>query len=305
MAANAENNTDLLAILPDGVLTHMLSFLSSRDAVQTCVLAKQWREIWAFVPVLRLNLDEFLTDSQDLESIERLQVCEHKFQMFINRVLKDRKCPILDKFECTWCIYDNYSQASMEWLDRVALLKPRAIGILLFRKNVLEVPELVFSCESLEELELSLYTDDLKTVLKPSSINLPCLNCLELASVALEQDFAQKLFSGCPALEILYLSHCELGFSRMSSKVLKTLHLDECDQVTQLQICCPGLTYLNIGSNWQTKGLLIKHTTYIEQADIILNTADQLPFDGDLTIFGGLSNVSLLKLDLRSADLKV
>lgn len=295
---------DRISILPDDVLIHVLSFLSTREAAQTCILAKRWREISAFVPVLRLNLDEFLTDGENLENNERLKDCEYKFQQFMNGVMANRKCPNLDKFECIWCIYENYSDASMEWLDRVALLNPRAISVLIFRKTVLDVPQLVFSCASLQELELSLYTDDLRTVMKPNLINLPALNYLELASVTLEDDFTQKLFSGCPALESLSLAHCDLGFSDISSEVLKTLVIEECDQISQIQICCPCLIILDIEANWQTKGISINNTTSLAQADIRLNTS-QLLFDGDLNIVGGLSNVSILKFDLRSADLKV
>jgi hypothetical protein len=60
--ADGEGNTetavaggeDLIGALPDDLLSYLLSFLLSREAVRTCVLAKRWRTLWKSVPALRI-----------------------------------------------------------------------------------------------------------------------------------------------------------------------------------------------------------------------------------------------------------
>ncbi|CAD6344179.1 unnamed protein product [Miscanthus lutarioriparius] len=51
----ADGSTDRLSGLPEGLLLDLLSFLPSRDAVRTCVLARRWRNLWKEVPALRIT----------------------------------------------------------------------------------------------------------------------------------------------------------------------------------------------------------------------------------------------------------
>ncbi|KAF3325331.1 F-box/FBD/LRR-repeat protein [Carex littledalei] len=192
----------------------------------------------------------------------------------------------------------------MEWLDQVALLMPRVISVFIYRGNVLDIPDLVFSCASLQELELFLNTCDTRTIIRPKSINLPSLKVLKLQDVYLEDDIAQKLFLGCPSLESLYLGISVLDFSYISSKVLKTLALEECWQFNHMQICCPCLISFNIECREQTGGISLKNTASLANVNISLQTNDDGDVD-DLNILEGLSNVSILKLDLQSDELKV
>uniref|UniRef100_A0ACD5ZH19 Uncharacterized protein n=1 Tax=Avena sativa TaxID=4498 RepID=A0ACD5ZH19_AVESA len=46
---------DRIGALPDDVLRYLISFLLSREAVRTCVLAKRWRTLWKSVPALRID----------------------------------------------------------------------------------------------------------------------------------------------------------------------------------------------------------------------------------------------------------
>jgi hypothetical protein len=46
---------DYIDALPDELLQYIMSFLLSRDAVRTCVLAKRWRTLWKSVPALRID----------------------------------------------------------------------------------------------------------------------------------------------------------------------------------------------------------------------------------------------------------
>ncbi|XBI13483.1 hypothetical protein VPH35_140211 [Triticum aestivum] len=59
-AATGDGGVDRLGALPDEILQHALSFLPSRDAVCTCVLARRWRHLWKSAPALRVtDVDAF------------------------------------------------------------------------------------------------------------------------------------------------------------------------------------------------------------------------------------------------------
>ncbi|KAF7111466.1 hypothetical protein CFC21_111475 [Triticum aestivum] len=59
-AATGDGGVDRLGALPDEILQHALSFLPSRDAVRTCVLARRWRHLWKSAPALRVtDVDAF------------------------------------------------------------------------------------------------------------------------------------------------------------------------------------------------------------------------------------------------------
>lgn len=46
---------DRISALPDAVLQRALGFLPARQAVQTCVLARRWRNLWRSAPRLRIT----------------------------------------------------------------------------------------------------------------------------------------------------------------------------------------------------------------------------------------------------------
>ncbi|CAN1275995.1 FBD-associated F-box protein At1g66310 [Linum perenne] len=54
-----ERRVDRLSNLPDSVLHHILSFLSTKSAVQTTVLSRRWRCVWKHVSVIDIRGDSF------------------------------------------------------------------------------------------------------------------------------------------------------------------------------------------------------------------------------------------------------
>uniref|UniRef100_A0A0D9XQ60 F-box domain-containing protein n=1 Tax=Leersia perrieri TaxID=77586 RepID=A0A0D9XQ60_9ORYZ len=47
--------SDRIGVLPDEILHHVLSFLPSKGAVQTCLLARRWRHLWKSATGLRVG----------------------------------------------------------------------------------------------------------------------------------------------------------------------------------------------------------------------------------------------------------
>ncbi|XP_078150147.1 F-box/LRR-repeat protein At3g59200-like [Carex rostrata] len=294
---------DRISSLPIEVLTHILSFLSTKEAIYTCVLSKAWRKIWSTMPILNFNSCEFLMDEQDGDEGRKSGA---RFERFVRGILDNGESTNLDIVHYSRQIHWSEALVSMEWLDHVALLMPRVIHIDI-DGNFYEVdlPDLIFSCASLQRLVMKFCHDCLRPVIKPTSIYLPSLKVLRLNCVELLDDFAQMLFMGCPSLERLYLSFCALCFSSISSMKLKKLRLYACDQYEEIQISCPDLVslFITCGAEDNFLGISLNDMTSLVNATV------KLYYYGDemlvLNIFGGLSKITNLKLRLVYPNLKV
>uniref|UniRef100_R7W3F3 Uncharacterized protein n=1 Tax=Aegilops tauschii TaxID=37682 RepID=R7W3F3_AEGTA len=60
-------------VLPDDVLEHILSFLPEDDALQTCVLDTQWRDLWRRTTTLRFVYGDWSSndDGSSISNAER------------------------------------------------------------------------------------------------------------------------------------------------------------------------------------------------------------------------------------------
>ncbi|XP_078153393.1 F-box/LRR-repeat protein At3g26922-like [Carex rostrata] len=281
---------DWFSSLPDELLPNILSFLSTKEAVQTCILSKQWRDAWTFLPVLKFNVADFWVD----ESFE-----DDKFNNFLSGVLDNRKPGKLDMFEYTNAIMNYDSKISCASIDRVGL-QPRKAVVIVGRDRVdlLDYPEFIFSCTKLEKLKLFMWTAvGLPIFIRPEVVHLPALKFVDLTGVALDDDniFTQNLCSKCPVLETMVLQRCGLRITEISSKVLKELTIYRCSQARRTRICCPALASLFIESYEEMEGFELKNMTSLKYANISLDLNDN---HGDLNLISSLSNVSHLSLGL-------
>ncbi|KAF3327774.1 F-box domain containing protein [Carex littledalei] len=281
---------DWISRLPDDVLNCILSRLTAKEVVQTCILSKRWRNTWASVRVLNFQLDDFDNDSD-------------RFGRFVDSVFENRGQSCLGKVIYEGEFVDTSHGPSMQWLDRAALLMPQAI-IVCADTNVggqLIFPDSVFSCKSLEYLGLSVCMDGL-SIIRPKSIALPSLQTLVLEYLSLDDDFAQKLFLGCPSLESLKLEYCDLFISDISSNVLKKLFLTDCHLYQHMRICCPSLISLSINYFFNsTRIISLEKMTSLVNAQIISWDVVGLP---DAQLISGLSNATSLKFYLRDPNSK-
>ncbi|KAJ4807469.1 F-box family protein [Rhynchospora pubera] len=275
---------DRISTLSDDVLMHILSFLRTRDAVRTCILSKRWRNIWASVSVLNFDFHYFNTD--DVQ----------KFDQFVIGALKNRGSSDLN----TLIYRGTFSKPSMRWIPSAARLMPLAIIIDITVLDKYRFPDSVFSCASLENLELCYFTYG-RSVIRPKSIDLPSLKTLKLGYIKLEENLVQKIFLGCPALENLKLYECELYITEISSNVLKDLALDDCWLCRlRVQISCRGLVSLFIRTSIETiRTIVLENTDSLENACISLYGCDQkVNVDNVLNsnFLSGLSNTKNLEL---------
>ncbi|XP_017984695.1 PREDICTED: uncharacterized protein LOC18587437 isoform X2 [Theobroma cacao] len=88
-----KKNEDRMGKLPDAVLLKIMSFLNTKQAVQTCVLSKRWKSLWQSLPNLDFNFDTFPFQQEiDDEDEERVEMKMASFSNFISQVLF-RRCP--------------------------------------------------------------------------------------------------------------------------------------------------------------------------------------------------------------------
>lgn len=104
METAVAGHEDRISTLPDELLQYMMSFLLSRDAVRTCVLAKRWRALWKSVPALRIG---------DIESYHSV----HSFSRFVDELLRLRDPAPMHECE----IRSNYMQNNDEVFQSMLL----------------------------------------------------------------------------------------------------------------------------------------------------------------------------------------
>ncbi|KAJ1704581.1 hypothetical protein LUZ63_004360 [Rhynchospora breviuscula] len=218
-----KNGSDYISQLSDDLLIHILSFLSTKEAVQTCLVSKRWSNLWAQVPFL--DFDSFNFNSDD------------NFSDCVTSVLKYRGPTHgqLDTFRLAREQQDEskfkFYPPLLEWISQVLQFSPRSIFIRVcagFKEFTL--PESLFTCETLEELEITIEIPHAFVDFNSEAVKLPRLKKLHLSYVDnFDSKDMNNLLMGCPLLESLFFECCFLNFSQVSSNTLKSLVVVDCD----------------------------------------------------------------------------
>ncbi|XP_078169647.1 F-box/LRR-repeat protein At4g14103-like [Carex rostrata] len=244
-ARGSEENygIDKISSLPDDVRTHILSFLTTKEVVQTCILSKRWINTWASVPDLKFNIEEF-----GLPEIVYAKIAVEfvtKFELLLRSVLEKREISCVNKFQL---LFDSdfclpLTQAFADCIGDVMKLNPRECLVNVGPSTNLKLnANLIFTCASLIHLQLRFC---IKVDLELNSVYLPCLKTLNLNSVATSDNFLKKLLLGCPVLEELVLEFSFLNMIEICSNTLKKFVLHRCYGMG-IQISTPNLLYLDI-----------------------------------------------------------
>ncbi|CAA7022597.1 unnamed protein product [Microthlaspi erraticum] len=173
--------------LPDPMLSHILSFLSTKNSVRSSVLSKRWRRIWLQVPVLKLSSTLFHGDSDFVE--------------FMDRFLKSDEKLDFKRFKLYCCFREflsSYSDSLFQsWIDDVVGRGVRHLDVDVMSE--LSMPLSLYSCKTL--VSLSLYNVTL-AYLKPGSVvSLPCLKTMHIEFVKIDGSFIlHMLIPSCPVL---------------------------------------------------------------------------------------------------------
>ncbi|XP_026410251.1 putative FBD-associated F-box protein At5g22720 [Papaver somniferum] len=230
---------DHISRLPDFLIHHILSFVNITYAVQTCMLSKRWRNIWTSLPFL--TFDRSVLGEGRYQSF--LDFVEYVLSFRDNRCFDIRRFHLLGrrgKYDC------NFIKCLHRWIIVVARSNVEDIYVQFNgdkHNDEFRVPDSVFTCKSLTNLELDLSTSC--KIIPPNSISLPRLKYLKLKSTAFNHDELTKLCSSCPVLEHLDLisvrSTTPLNIT-ISSPALKHFDISGISTTAPLNISISSLT---------------------------------------------------------------
>ncbi|CAN6235094.1 unnamed protein product [Urochloa humidicola] len=280
---------DRLSSLSDDLLHSIMSFLTSRQAVQTCVLSRRWVDLWCSAPCLNVDQREFnATDEpEDWTAAETPETV--RFLNFMDKLLVFHRAESLNTFRfrvSNW----HECQAADQYLRRAIEFCPEVLELCLSSKQ--EVPEL--GC--------SYYRNDYE--LPPLGSSSCLLRRLHLVGIYLRKDFTLHLRSCCPALEDLELEGCLIAYPKIMSSTLKNLAIINCTTHCShvLTVTTPALISFHLviiptGHTWND--ILADEMPFLIKASISFKyhfCTGRIPHSGPFKLLCSLVNMRHLEL---------
>nr|KJB13619.1 hypothetical protein B456_002G085000 [Gossypium raimondii] len=177
-------DVDRISDLPDSILTYILSFLSTKEAVGTSILSSRWRYIFTLVPNLHFDLS---------------------FISFFDKPLSLHETS-LDRFHLK-CGEMVHGPRVYSWISTAVRRGVKHLDISI-SPDQFTSPGIMFTCRSLTTLKLD-FTCSVLDV--PRGVPFPNLKTLHLKSVEfLSDDTTKCLLSSCNNLEDLVIAHCNI-----------------------------------------------------------------------------------------------
>ncbi|XBJ18196.1 hypothetical protein VPH35_009417 [Triticum aestivum] len=230
---------DLTGSLPDDVLQHVLSFLPSRDAVQTSVLAPRWRHLWKSTPAVRVR------GRGD------------GFRLFVNSLLRHRNdASPLHTFEIDDLVKGPQPSTNFFFDDDddddedVSETDPHP-DVDLWIRHALSTCRATSLTARFDEEGFLPWRPRPPFAFTSSQLTTMHLEFVELADGLLD-------FSPCPALLRLSLSGCRLSGDAIVSPSLERLTIIRCDipigrntagRAATMRISAPNLRHLQISDS--------------------------------------------------------
>ncbi|CAF2050917.1 unnamed protein product [Brassica rapa] len=270
-ALKVMSGIDRISELPESLLTQILSFLPTKQSVQTSVLSKRWKNLYLNVPGLDLNLSLIPYDADELLL---------SFLTFIDKLLEFSPEPVLFKVKvkCRVTMIDGFR-------DRIGTMINRGTQHLDVESSTYDIEDDSFHHPCVDSMPMNLYTSKTLVYLKltssglrdPGVVFMPCLKFMHLEEVKWRVHL-ETLLSGCPVLEELTLlrdldddyavAYDEFTVMRVRSQSLKRFRVLPLRQVRDcrsrvnctLEIDVPGLKIMSLGED-QFDSIVVKNLT--------------------------------------------
>ncbi|KAF9589384.1 hypothetical protein IFM89_023416 [Coptis chinensis] len=307
---NSGEREDRINPLPDTMLTYIISFLPTKNAVGTSVLAKRWKNLWASVPVL--DFDDTLILSKSSNKKRRV----NKFMNFVDRVLHLHDLPNIQKFSLK-CLDTRDASRIDSWIATALKHRVEEIFLNLKLDNACLLPSSFFICESLKTLKITGdFYEDVDYIYKiPSCIRWSSLKFLNLDSLRLFSDRSTHQVSlCCPILEKLVLKFIEWwniqSFS-ISAPALQrcTMTYNDWGHGCATEVHAENITYLKLRSTMVNElslhNLSSLATAYISTFAVLQKLATviyRLDLLDHLHAFSSLMCLKVKILHYRSRD---
>ncbi|XP_062011802.1 F-box protein At4g22280-like [Rosa rugosa] len=280
---------DRISQLPDAVLRHILTFVSTKDAVRTSILSTRWKDMWTCVPNLYLTDEEFSSSADFVE--------------FVDRALLVRDSAAIRKFHLHFrdCDAEDLSRID-DWMQTAVRCDVVELDLFVYSdgEEMLELPESPLTCKTLEALKLR----------SNYSIKIPTSGCcpkLKFLYVEFYNPSNDSMdFSQFPALEYLRIGGIVefKGFSfNISAPELKTLRIslqpEDLGEPWNFLINSPKLEKLDVNEGFLSN-YTFENTKSLVEASIDIITLDDDESDASANratkFLAGLSGVKCLTL---------
>ncbi|KAJ4706771.1 F-box protein [Melia azedarach] len=247
-----QEKEDRISCLPNPILSHILSFLPTKDAVATSILSSRWKLVWTSLTNLCFDDRLCLEDEEDTDVLTN--DASTMFENFVNRVLVLSYPVDINKFSLHCCKL-RYLACLHSWVSIAIMRNVREIELNIkipYSFMSVELPESIYTSKTLEVLKLN---SDFSIKLPPSGLCFPSLKILHIEIEYSVDNLTEPLFSSCPVLEDLSIMvhlHGHFATFNISSRMLKRLTLKfwHDDELTLTEhhvvISTPSLDYLSI-----------------------------------------------------------
>ncbi|RZC85767.1 hypothetical protein C5167_026440 [Papaver somniferum] len=146
-------NEDRIRNLPDPLIHHILSFIYTKYAVQTCVLSTRWPYIWTSLAVLKF-CDSVHRETWNEEECRTTK----RFIKFVTDVLSRRDNSDMQRFslECSlnYSTTDRLYKCINRCIATAVSHNVQELYIQVTPEWCFEIPVCLCTCESLKKLEL-------------------------------------------------------------------------------------------------------------------------------------------------------
>ncbi|MBA0600987.1 hypothetical protein Gorai_004180, partial [Gossypium raimondii] len=212
---------DWISVLPDEILHHILSFLTTKQSIQTCILSKRWIDLWKFTPVIDIQM---ATPYHETTPSERT---------FIHNTLTQHQAFKLHKFSLDFSYEALYAVANVQLQHYIEFAISRQVQILsvsielLFEYFCYVLPNVFYSHDNVPSLEQVSLKGFLFNPNPPCDLPFASLKALCLFDCAIDDGTLKGLLSYFPVLESLTIDLCHrlLNFKASWCQSMTLKHL--------------------------------------------------------------------------------
>ncbi|ESQ44168.1 hypothetical protein EUTSA_v10005904mg [Eutrema salsugineum] len=217
---------DVISGLPEALICHILSFLTTKEAASTSVLSSKWRYLFASVPNLNFDDSVYLDPRIQRRVHQQGLNVSPSFMDFVDRVLALQGNSHVHKFSLKIQAGNDPVDPTriFRWILSVLARGVSDLDLCIDLGTKSLLPSEVFKSETLVRLKLDIGCGPYVDV---GDVYLPKLKALHLeCSFENRECGLTKLLSGCLMLEDLVLhttNWFSLGFTSVSVTTLKRL----------------------------------------------------------------------------------
>ncbi|CAO2177948.1 unnamed protein product [Urochloa humidicola] len=224
-----------------------------------------------------------------------------KFVRFVNNMLLLRDRVDLNIFQLH---FDSHHVVDCNdvrtWIGYAVKNNIKVLDVNLHRYDKTVLPCCIFTCRSLEELNLKMgkapYKDiEREGLVLPDIIRLPSLKKLTLCDVEVDTFGLERIIARSPGLEDLHLINCAQHLELVDSKVLKRLTVDGfLGRDKGLTIAAPCLIHFKC-TGWPLEEISWRERPSLESAHIFASLS-RSSFDGGSNFTGIILHAKRLAL---------